>query len=100
KRTSEPSVPVFAASANVLAGTSTAASTSGDNADQVSSRTASRNLSVAAKTTVSPEISTRIPVNIGNASSRPAAIATWPIGSANKSDGRLPVSSGSVGSVG
>ena len=45
-------------------------------ADQVSSRTASRNRSVAAKTTDWPEISTRIPVSIGNVSSRPAATAT------------------------
>ncbi len=99
-RTSEPSIPALAASANVFAGTSTAASISGDKADQVSSRTARRNLSVAAKTTVSPEISTRIPVSMGRVSSLPAAIATWAIASANSSDGKLPVSSGRVGSVG
>ncbi|CFE57348.1 Uncharacterised protein [Mycobacterium tuberculosis] len=69
-------MPALAASASVLAGTSTAASISGDDADHFSSRTARRNLSVAAKTTVSPRISTRMPVNIGNVSSRPAAIAT------------------------
>lgn len=55
---------------------------------------------MAAKTTVSPEISTRIPVNMGKVSSRPAAIATCPIASANRSAGSVPVSSGSVGSVG
>ena len=52
KRTSEPSAPALAASASVFAGTSTAASMSGDDADHVSSRTASRNRSVAAKTTL------------------------------------------------
>ena len=51
-RTSEPSAPVRAASASVLAGIRTAASMSGEAADQVNSRTAKRNLSVAAKTTV------------------------------------------------
>lgn len=73
---------------------------SGEAADQVSSRTANRNLSVAASTTVSPEISTRIPVNMGNVSSRPAAMATWLIASANRSAGSVPVSSGRAGSVG
>lgn len=73
---------------------------SGDAADQVSSRTASRKRSVAASTTVSPEISTRMPVNIGRVSSRPAATATWLIASANKSADNAPVSSGSAGSVG
>ena len=100
KCTSVPDVPALAASASVLAGTSTAASMSVAVVDQVSSRTASRNRSVAAKTTVSPEISTRIPVSIGNVSSRPAATATWPIASANRSAGNTPVSSGSTGSVG
>ena len=76
KCTSPPSAPALAASANVLAGTSTAASMSADSVDQVSSRTANRNRSVAAKTTFSPEISTRIPVSIGSVSSRPAATAT------------------------
>ncbi|GAB4961688.1 hypothetical protein MAHJHV54_47720 [Mycobacterium avium subsp. hominissuis] len=33
---------------------------------------------VAAKTTVSPEISTRIPVNMGKVSSRPAATTPCP----------------------
>ena len=60
---------------------------SADSVDQVSSRTASRNRSVAAKTTFSPEISTRMPVSIGSVSSRPAATATWPMASANRSDG-------------
>ena len=100
KWTSAPSVPVFAASASVLAGTSTAASTSGPAADQVSSRTANRNRSVAASTTDSPEISTRIPVSIGSVSSRPAATATWLIASANRSADNAPVSSGKAGSVG
>jgi hypothetical protein len=66
----------LAASAKVLAGTRTAASKLGEDVAQVSSRTASRNRSVAAKTTVSPEISTRMPVSIGKVSSRPAATAT------------------------
>src|ERR1700761_6501243 len=100
KCTSDPSVPLLAASDNVFAGTNTAASTSGADADQVSSRTANRNRSVAAKTTDSPEISTRIPVSMGSVSSRPAATATWPIASANTSAPNAPVSSGSVGNVG
>ncbi|OBJ53347.1 hypothetical protein A9W94_01840 [Mycobacterium asiaticum] len=70
------SLPTMAASAKVFAGTSTDASMSGDNADQVNSRTANRNRSVAANTTDSPEISTLIPVSIGKVSSRPAAMAT------------------------
>ena len=69
-------MPALAASANVFAGTNTAASRLGDDVDQVSSRTARRNRSVAAKTTVSPEISTRMPVSIGSVSSLPAATAT------------------------
>ena len=55
---------------------------------------------MAAKTTFSPEISTRMPVSIGSVSSRPAATATWPMASANSSDEMTPVSSGSAGSVG
>ena len=41
-----------------------------------SSRTARRNRSVAARTTVLPSISSRTPVSIGSVSSRPAANAT------------------------
>ena len=41
-----------------------------------SSRTASRNRSVAARVSRGPSISSRIPVSIGSVSSRPAATAT------------------------
>jgi len=75
RRTSAPSDPAFAASANVLAGTS--------NRGLDISRfrrpgelhvTASRKpVGRRQKTTFSPEISTRMPVSIGSVSSRPAA---------------------------
>ncbi|SHU71259.1 Uncharacterised protein [Mycobacteroides abscessus subsp. abscessus] len=98
--TSDPLDADFAASDNVFAGTSTAALVSPDPDVQFSSRTAKRKRSVAAKTTVSPFISTRIPVNIGSVSSLPAATATCPMASENTSAPSAPVSSGSEGRAG
>ena len=65
---------LFAESASVRAGTSTAACVAvGELGCQPSSRTASRYRSVAARVSRSPSISSRTPVSIGNVSSRPAA---------------------------
>ena len=67
---------------------------------QRSSRTASRYLSVATKVSVSPAISILIPVSAGSVSSRPAAMATWPIAVASASLPTEPASGGISGSVG
>jgi hypothetical protein len=48
----------------------------------------------------SPSISTRMPVSIGNVSSRPAATNTWPIASANTSLAIVPADGGISGSEG
>ena len=65
---------------------------------QLNSLTAKRYLSVAAKVIVFPSISTLIPVSIGNASSLPAATATWATDSENVFAFTEPLVFGSGGS--
>ncbi len=94
---SGPLVSVFAASARVRAGTSTAADIPGVSGRQGNSRTASRYRSVAARVIRSSSISSRTPVSIGRVSSRPAATATWPTASAKTSLSTTPAELGIVG---
>jgi hypothetical protein len=91
---------VLAASARVRAGTSTAVDMFGVSGSQESSRTASRNRSVAANVSVSPSISTRMPVSIGRVSSRPAATAVCATASANTAESTVPDELGICGSGG
>ena len=98
--TSDAPPRVFAASASVRAGTSTAVETSGESGDHWSSRTANRKRSVAARVSRSPSISTRIPVSIGSVSSRPAAIAVCATASAKVAASTVPDAPGISGSGG
>ena len=98
--TSAPEVRARAVSPSTRAGTSTAVLRSGRAGFQRSSRTASRYLSVATRVSVSPAISILMPVSAGRVSSRPAAIATWPMAEAIASLPTDPASGGISGSVG
>ena len=92
---------LLAASASVRAGTRTWASADeGSPGLQVSSRTASRYRSVAARVSFSPSISIRTPVSIGSVSSRPAATATCATAAANSAPATVPAVVGMAGSVG
>ena len=98
--TSAPEVSARAVSPSTRAGTSTAVDRSGRAGFQRSSRTASRYRSVATRVSVSPWISILMPVSAGRVSSRPAAVATWPIAVASASLPTEPASGGISGSVG
>ena len=98
--TSAPEVSARAVSPSTRAGTSKAVDRSGWAGFQRSSRTASRYRSVATRVSVSPWISILMPVSAGRVSSRPAAVATWPIAVASASLPTVPASGGISGSVG
>ena len=89
-----------AASARVLAGTSSVPRVSGWDGFQPSSLMASRYLSVATSRMRSPSISTLTPVMTGSVSSRLAAGATCPIAVASAPPSSVPASLGSSGSRG
>ena len=92
---------LLAASASVRAGTRTCAEAlPGVSGFQVSSRTARRYRSVAARVRRSPSISMRTPVSIGRVSSRPAAIATWATAVAKAALSTVPAVVGMTGSFG
>ena len=55
---------------------------------------------MAASVSVSPSISSRIPVSTGSVSSRPAATATWATAAANAAPARVPVCTGISGRLG
>ena len=99
-RTGTPGDIIRAASASVLAGTSSVPWASGWAGFQPSSRTASRYLSVATSLTTSPSISTFTPVMTGSVSSRLAAGTTCPIAVASAPPSTVPASRGSSGSRG
>ncbi len=99
-RTGTPGVIIRAASASVLAGTSSVPSAFGSAGFQPSSRIARRYLSVATSLMTSPSTSTFTPVITGSVSSRLAAGTTWPIAVASAPPSTVPASRGSSGSLG
>lgn len=95
-----PPVSALAVSASTLAGTRAAASMSGAEGDQPSSRWESRKRSVASMAIASPSSSMRTPVSTGSMSSRPAAVTACETAAAKTPLGTVPRASGMVGSVG
>ena len=89
--TSVPAVSDFAVSASTLAGTSAAAVASVEAGSQPSSRSESRNRSVASSARSEPSISIRTPVSTGSMSSRPAAVTAWATALAKTSLRTVPV---------
>ena len=98
--TVEPEVRDLAVSARTRAGTSALASASVAPGSQSSSRSESRNRSVASREMCSPAISMRTPVSTGSMSSRPAAVTAWLTARAKTSLATEPVAAGIAGSAG
>ena len=97
----EPEPAMFRATSDrVRARTKATCSTSGEAGDQVSWRMARRYRSVASSVNFSPSISMRTPVSSGSVSSRPAAMVTWLMASANRPPSMLPWCCGISGSSG
>ena len=90
----------MAVSASTLAGTSAATETSVAPGSHWSSRSESRNRSVASSEIAEPSISIRTPVSTGSMSSRPAAVTAWATALANRSLRTVPVACGMSGRVG